>query len=242
MKLGIIFAALAAFGQYIPSSGTSISPIAVIASTGAQSLDGSTLTTPAINATGANLILVGVSYFLHPGSNCASAGGFPNISISDSQSNTYTAAIDSYTFVESAVAALFYSASPSVSASMTVTFTGSTACLPALGVMALSRAGALDQLSSGAQSACTPSPLPTVTPTQNNEAWISIVSANSSATQAPTTTTGTTYYSVAQVTGQSYAFGMAYGVQTALAPINVTWNFGGASPGCQALVYSIKHQ
>ncbi len=172
--LAALLASLAA-AQGIPgirSVAPTVAPaITVKATTGAQSTDGLSVTTPAIDATGGNLILVGVAYYgLNNNPACGNNGGSGSATpltaaqISDSTGSTGNTAVDplpiqlpressnTYTKVwtnagqgvESSQSALFCVGAPSVSSSMTfsVNSPGSQTCFPAIAVLVLSNTGA----------------------------------------------------------------------------------------------------
>lgn len=203
--LAALLASLAA-AQGIPgirSVAPTVAPaITVKATTGAQSTDGLSVTTPAIDATGGNLILVGVAYYgLNIIPACGNNGGYGSgtpltaAQISDSTgSNTYTKVwTNANQGVEPSQSALFCVGAPSVSSSMTfsVNSPGSQTCFPAIAVLVLSNTGATsgncgtDQVGgdgngNGGAEVFTSGLI--LTPTQDNEILVSVLALGNTQT------------------------------------------------------------
>lgn len=186
---------------------------AVVAHTSAASSDGTTVTTGAIDTTGATLLVVG-------------AGAGTSIgSIADSKSNSWTAGA---AVTNTLITQIWHVINPtSVGSGHTFTVNTQASSFPAICVLALSgadTAASRDQQNTGTAAAGTTVQPGSVTPTADNEIVI---------TAAHVTVTGETVsidggFNISdQVTagGPNYGVALAYLIQTSLAAANPTWTF-----------------
>lgn len=186
----------------------------------AFSTDDMTVTTGEVNSAGGNLIVCGVA-------DAATNAGV----VTDSKSNSYTRLNEYENVTTNLRNALFYVYAPIVGAAHTFTYQvdgGATASFPALGCIVFSGSitSPLDQQNgSTLGNTGTATTTGSVTPTENNEL---IVTVNSYWVFAGTGSTAPNQ-SVIQtadidaVTGQNFALGLGYKIQTTAAAINVTW-------------------
>ncbi len=252
--LAALLASLAA-AQGIPgirSVAPTVAPaITVKATTGAQSTDGLSVTTPAIDATGGNLILVGVAYYgLNNNPACGNNGGSGSATpltaaqISDSTgSNTYTKVwTNAGQGVEISQSALFCVGAPSVSSSMTfsVNSPGSQTCFPAIAVLVLSNTGATsgncgtDQVGgdgngNGGAEVFTSGLI--LTPTQDNEILVSVLALGNTQTALAINDSFTISYAAVYTgapTSGAFGIAMAYLIQTTATANHAQWTWTGS--------------
>lgn len=194
---------------------------AVIAST----VDGdskSTVTTDAIDTTGADLIVIEVGWY--------TAGTTP--ALSDSKGNTWTGltARTQGTFR----VRMFYCVSPTVGSGHTFTAAG-TDSYPEIGVLAVSgvnAADAFDQESAGGGASAATSVQPgSVTP---DEANCLVVTGLVSEGSSITINGGYTAISVNNTGGANMGGGIAYLIQSSAAATNPTWSWTGSGTAAAA--------
>lgn len=202
--------------QYAVASPTSF---AFINAASCSAATASPCTTSTTNMTGANLIVVGISYF--PGT---------TPTITDSSSNTYTSAVTASANAGQYVLNCFYKQAPTVTSAMTFSFTGG-------GFSALSVAGfsgavssPLDQTTSGNSGASlvTSQQPGSITPTQNNELIVACLAMGGSAG----TTTGEAVGSGYTITGVQHntagvteGGALAYLIQNTATATNTTFSW-----------------
>ena len=194
------------------SGGVAAPSWSLIASTSRQGAG----TTPAINTTGATLIVVAVA---------VPTGDFNLADLSDSEGNTWeiaqqSGAVGNYT---TACARL----SPTTSATHTFTYSGPNA--PGIGVAAFGGVSspALDQTNNG-ETTGTSIPAGSITPAQNNE--LIITSLGFGAVETLTLPTGfATAGEAAYESGVSHGSALAYQVQTTATAVNPTWGLSASS-------------
>jgi hypothetical protein len=202
--------------------------ISLIASTSAASTNSATVTSPAINTTGATLIVV------------ISAAQNSSLTITDSVGNTWS----NLTQVSSnGYQQIYYVVNPTTSASHT--FSNSTSSYnPTICIMAFSgtaTSSAFDQQNTGTQNYGNTVQPGSVTPSVNNE----VVITGMSAVNAVGTVTINGSYSAP--IGQAFNSGgsfniaayMSYLVQTSATATNPTWSFT-TTDGAQASIATFK--
>jgi hypothetical protein len=188
----------------------------LIASTSLAGTSASSLTTSAINTTGANLIVVGITNQLQGG-----------LSLSDSKGNTWTLIQTSNDPSMDQYAKLYYCYGPSVGAGHTFTVTGSYSPIAVLAFSGAASSPLDQQTGSGNDSAGGFQP-GSVTPTQNNELIVSFVGIQPSS--SPSVDSGFTLNSSGiLVAAVSYGWGMAYLIQTTAGATNPTWTLPGST-------------
>ena len=180
------------------------------------------LTTPAVDTSGANLIVISIS-----GDN-----GTP----SDSKGNTWTALTDA---AGNPTARLFYSANPTVGVGHT--FTSPSAFCPIF-VAAFSSGGVspFDQENTAqtASNVVTLSP-GSITPTLDNELVVSALGTQDPADTHAINSSMSIVQSTNGASGVSFGGGLAYIVQTTATAINPAWSWNDACPA-SAVIASFK--
>ena len=193
-----------------------------VASTISNSTNGNNTTTSAINTTGANLLLIGFTFF---------TGGSAPV-LTDNKSNTWTQlAISSVTGNLGSV--IYYSSNPIVGAGHTFTESASNT-FPTVCVLALSGDAAVSPFDqqNGNNSNGLGSTIQTnsVSPTVDNEVLFTVVAADTAGTD--TINSGFTISNQAAANGNSYNTGCAYiikGAGTAGVGVNPTWTNPGSN-------------
>lgn len=202
--------------------------IALVAHTFAN--NGTTpVTTPAINTTGANLIVIGVAW-----ENTTPA-------ISDNQSNTYTLVASQNSGTGLGACSLYYCSSPITSASHTFTSTNGTD--PTIFVQAFSGAATsspLDRHNSANTSGSTIQP-GSVTPSVANELLVAVAQASSGGGQTLNSVSGGFTITDSGSGGpSSFASGLAYLIQTSAGTANPTFTFSAANTWLSAVIATFK--
>lgn len=203
------------------STGTSA---ALLAHT-AKALGSAGGTTTAIDTTGANLIIIGLSY---------DNGGTANLT--DSKGNTWIA-LTTHNVVGNGVSKMYYCFNPVVGTGHTFS---STSIFSSMDVQAWSGAASapLDQ-QSGATATASTLPTGSITPTVNNE----IVISHFMFSVAGTASVGAGMAISDQInftSGANYGSAMAYIQQGTAAAINPTWTSGGGATPLAATIVSFK--
>lgn len=168
-------------------------------------------TTPSINTTGADLIVVGV----------VQSGVHTGV-LSDSKSNTWTAIGTLQNSAQEAVQ-LFYCSPPTVGSGHTFTTTGTSSFSSAF-VQAFSGSASspLDQQTGNNSGAAALSiATGSITPSQDNEV-ICVMYGNEGTAGAQAMDSGVTITDIQGISGPTWGSSMGYKVQTAAAAINVT--------------------
>ncbi len=205
---------------------------------GAVAATVTTVTTPAIDTSGADLIVIAASGF-------ASGSGFcaPGSGLSDSKGNTYTALtrIDSGLNSGSAeYAQLFYVQAPSVGSGHT--FTCGSAVAPSIAVTAWagSIASPFDQ--QNGQGTVTPGttwPTNSVTPSNTNQLLVAAVTTGSAATY--TVDSGFTISDqIPFLAGNNEGLVMAYLIETTAAAKDPTFTFTASSDASAGVIATFK--
>ncbi len=199
-----------------------------------------TVTTPAIDTTGADLIVIAVSGFANGSGFCA-----PGAGLSDSNSNTYTALTrqDSGLHLGSAeYAQLFYKQAPTVGAGMTFTCASSVAPSIAVVAFAGSIATPFDQ-QNGSTFGTPTTTLNTgsVTPGNTNQLLIAAVTTGSAATYS--VDSGFTISDqIAFLSGNNEGLAMAYLIETSIVAQNPTFTFTASSDASASVIATFKSQ
>ena len=194
------------------------------------------ITTPAINTTGADLIVAGVTFFATPsGAGCST----PNV-FSDSKSNTWsTAKTVQNNGTSDGEFDLFYVHAPTVGSGHT--FNYNKECFSSIYILAFSGSvlSPLDVTNSGSNASNETSQASgSITPTQNGDLIISGILGPSTTATPNSGITQADAFSPA-VSAQTYGTGLGYFAQSTAAAINPTWSWTtGASAA--ALVASFK--
>lgn len=209
--------------------------IHVLVMTGAQAQSGAptTVSTPslAFDGRGCNVILVGVA-----------SGVDATQTLIDTNSNTYTL-IGIYNHVGVQSIKFYACFNPIVSINMMFTYTTTASTFPSIAVIGLT--GLLnitvDQTSSNSGGTFTnPQALNSITPSQDNEIWISLAQDISGVTGTGISiSVGTIAYSAGTISAQCYGIGFAYQVQTSASAVAPTWTFP-AGNGILAGIWSLE--
>jgi hypothetical protein len=196
------------------------------------------VTTPAINTTGADVIVFATTEAT------ANALGAP----SDSASNTWPAAtINDNDVPDTRRAVLYVLRNPTTSASHTFTWTpgGTNSAFSPVVVIALSgslkSATPVDQTSSANSGVTlvTTEAAGSITPTQNNEMLVTVLAHSFTPISAASINNGTIYESLVYVGGTTYGLYLGAFNQVTAAAINETWSWTTAVPAT-AMVVSLK--
>lgn len=172
-------------------------------------------TTGALDTTGANLIVIGLGYWV----------GATSPSVSDSKGNAWTPLTAEAGGGGGAVIRLFYCLNPTVGAGHTFSSTG-TNLYAGINVLAFSGGLAYDQEGAGGNGASPIQP-GSITPTNDNELILTALTYNA-ITVSPTIDGGYTNYYGAPG-GGAVGVSFAYLIQTAKAATNPTWTWTGST-------------
>ena len=170
---------------------------------------------PAINAVGADLIVVSVGWY---------PGITADVSVTDDSSNTYVPLTKQA--ASEAANQLFYVLNPTVDASVVVSVTGSDT-YPSAEVLAFSGAAAagFDQQNGAQNDAATALATGSVTPTEDNELVVcGIGHSDNSAGAVSIDGSGFTALVVAHAAGTNVGSGLARKIQTTAGAENRTWD------------------
>lgn len=200
--------------------------IAIVQSVSAGSTNGGvSVTTSAVDTTGATGIVIAVGDFTSPPAN-----------VSDSKSNTYAL----LTRQDSGAPAvrLFYNANPVVGAGHT--FTASTTdSFPSIAVLALSGTNTstfYDGIENGAATDSVESIQPgSVTPSQDNCILVTAIGVYTSATGHSINGSYTIEEAVAFQAGEHIGVQLAYWIQTTATATNPTWSWTNSDYGAAAI-------
>ena len=188
----------------------------LIAHTSAGSVNsGTSVTTPGINTTGCDLVVVIATFY----------AGAPG-TFSDSKGNTWSVASPTYP-AASYGERILYCQGGTVGTGHTFT-TGGTTNYPSIAVLAFSGSAStpFDQQSSGVALSTG-----SITPSSANELIVAALVTNASS--APSIDSGMTAVDFSpNVGGNSLGVSSAYKVQTAAVSISPTWTSGGGTYSC----------
>jgi hypothetical protein len=210
MKLTSRLVAILMLGVAAHSFGA----VTLVNHTSAVSPNGANVTTPAINTTGANFIVVAASAIAANGR------------ITDSNSNTWTALNQYGPFAVGTGMRLFYSFNPTVSSAQTFTFSDSTSVdYPAIAVAAFSGVSSLPfdaQNGSSFPASAGTFPTGSISPLANGELIIS-ATGNCSSIPATVDSSLTIVETQSCVGGLAFGVSLAYLVQGVAAPVSPSW-------------------
>ena len=190
--------------------------IALVNHVSAKSSAGGSITSSAINNTGATLLVAAMSYYVGSGGSSA---------ISDSSGNTWTPLTLRSDNTANLRLQCYYCANPTVSSSQTFTATSTGSSFPAIAVASFSgvtTSTPFDQENGGGVAASTTHQPGSITPTQSNELIITGIECNGS-TANSIDSSYTITDSVAPVGGGNVGVALAYLVQGAASASNPTW-------------------
>lgn len=220
---------MSAIQQILAATGgaTIVSPISLIAHT---KVGGDGVATPAINTTGATLIVVVTGRY---------AGGGVITSVTDSKGNTYVALTD-YVIGGGDGVQVYYCKNPIVGAGHTVTV-NAPSTFPSISVAAFNLTDTTanaDQENGATNVSSATLATGSVTPSTDNQLIVAGV-AHDQASQ--TINAGFTIAdSIAYSPGTYIGSGIAYLVQTTATAVNPTWNASVAGNICAAIA-TFKH-
>jgi hypothetical protein len=215
----------------------SSTPFAPISHTAIGSSNGNTVTTSQINTTGANFIVIGLSWYN------------PGAAATLSDSNGTTSPLNTWTGLTSVIdpsgnsARLFYCYGPTTAASQTFTVGGGTN-FPNIMVSAFSGAltSPFDQENSHGSNAgglTSSQDGAAITPVQNNELVITMLNAGGGS--GYTVNGGFNLLdNVTYVSGRDYGGAMAWLKQTTAAPVQPTWSWTGAAGNAETALATFK--
>jgi hypothetical protein len=193
--------------------------IALVSSVAAGSSDGGTFTTGAIDTTGANLLVLCISWY--------DAETAPTIS--DSKSNTWTPRTAYTGALGGSVSRIYYAENPgSVGGSHTFTATGATK-YASIGILAFSGAATASVYDgeNGATLLSSATIQPgSVTPSVDNEVLVSCLGRVAAFTSVGSSFVGE--LSVDYGGGTHFGLNVAYKIQTSAGAENPLWTCGGA--------------
>jgi len=211
-----------AFSSGAVAGGGGASGFSVIASTIASSSNGNSITTPAIDTTGAKLIVLGFTFF---------SGGSQTDppTITDSKSNVWTAlAVSSVTSNMASI--IYYSTNPIVGSGHTFTESASNS-FPTIAVLAVSGGltpNVFDQQNgnndNGGGSSIQTNP---VTPSADSELIVTVLNNDGSTITNSINSSFIISNQIYPPNGNSYDTGLAYiinGAGTSGTPVNPTWS------------------
>lgn len=190
--------------------------ITLVVETGKASTNGGAVTTDAINTTGANLIVIGVS----------SVNGTA-LTIVDSKSNTWTPLTEYVSVVEAVKVRLFYCYSPTVGTNHTFATGGTN--FPNIHLFAFSNTTGDFDAENGSNGA-SPLATGTVTPATNGQVIISLLGANFTSSISAITAEFTNT-DQASVSNGSFFNSMAYYIQPTAGAQGCTFTWTASAGG-----------
>lgn len=195
-------------------------------STKKQSTNNTSVTSDAIDTTGYDLIVIGIT-------STVNAPGTPT----DSKSNTWTA----LTRIDGSVDAQFwYCINPTVGSGHTFS-TSTSGSYPSIFVLAISGAAAagFDQQNGSTTTATTIQP-GSITPSEDNELIVTLCTNDDVSNTLSINGGFTIAQQAVTVAFQAEGGGLAYLIQTTLAAANPTWSWGGSSEAVSTVIASFK--
>lgn len=212
-----------------PGGGGSETPAFVSHAAASYINASSGATTAGIDTTGADFIVIGVTGY-----------GVSSWTVSDSQSNTWTAATE---YASNPAVQLYYCTNPTTSASHTFTLSGSAVYgrINAAAFSGVAASSPLESENSGSTTTTSPASTGSVTPTQNNTLLISagglgsVVSPGVSGSPAFTALDEHT-----GIGGSDYSTGFAYYVQATAANISSEFAWGSGTGDATAMIAAFK--
>lgn len=190
---------------------------ALVAHTGIGSTDSNSITTAAIDTTGASLLTVGISDYGQVGLG----------TLTDSKGNVWTGRTTRTSAGNNSRVRLYDCISPTVGSGHTFTYTCTT-CFPVVNVTAWSNTltPVFDGQNGSAQDSGATVATGSVTPTVDNCLVVSQYMANDSTAGTSVNSGLTISDSVNRVGGAHFEGAMAYLIQTTATPVNATWTVG----------------
>ncbi len=200
--------------------------IALLSHTYKQGNSGGSGTSPAIDTTGASLLVAYVADF---------TGSSP-ATFADSQGNTWTA-LTARPLTGNMRSQMYYCASPSTSASHTFSATG-TNSFAAIAIAAYSGTATspYDQETGATTLTGTSLATGSVTPSENNEL---VIYGCGYASSALSVSVGTMLDTAAIIGGTSYGIGLAYEIQTTATARSPSWSWS-SSNSCSTTIATFK--
>jgi hypothetical protein len=205
-------------------------PIAFVANTALRSTDNNNVTTPAMNTTGANFLVVVV----------ADDQAVP-MTLTDSKANTWTgltSRVENFCQVQ-----IFYATNPTVGSGHTFTAT-STVAYPALAVLAFSGVATTSpfDVETGNTAfafttflACGP-----LTPTAANEVLVGGINQSASSVTSISASAPFTTVDALPSTPAAYGVASAYEIQTTATTRDLTWSWTGNSSSAVVAIAAFK--
>lgn len=192
--------------------------IAKVASVSAGSSDGDSITTGAIDTTGATLLVVGVAYY--------DLGAAPTLT--DSKSNSWNGLTIQDVDNGQPALRIYYAENPTVGSGHTFTLTGSAA-FPSVAAIAYSGAATsspADQQNGAAETGTVTSLQPgSVTPSEDNEVVVTVLGIDDGGTSQTINGGFTIQESVDFGPGVHFGIRLADLIQTTATAANPTWSW-----------------
>ncbi len=211
---------------YIASPKYAYAAFSLVANTGKQAVSGEGPTTDAIDTTGANLIVIGVTWYSQ----------VQDMTLSDSKGNTWTplTQVDKDDWTTQ----MFYAYAPTVGSGHTFT-AGGSATYSTIEVSAWSGAASspFDQQSTFQTNGSSIQP-GSITPTEDNELVVTHFGQRDNANPGTVNSGYTITDAFGNLGGHALGGSMAYIIQTSAAATNPTWSTD--SGGLVALIASFK--
>jgi hypothetical protein len=200
--------------------------IALLSHTYKQGNSGGSGTSPAIDTTGASLLVAYVADFT----------GSAAATFADSQGNTWTA-LTARPLTGNMRSQMYYCASPTTSASHTFSATG-TNSFAAIAIAAYSGTATspYDQETGATTLTGTSLATGSVTPSENNEL---VIYGCGYASSALSVSVGTMLDTAAIIGGTSYGIGLAYEIQTTATARSPSWSWS-SSNSCSTTIATFK--
>lgn len=191
--------------------------ITLIASTSAGSSDGNSVTTGAIDTTGASLLVVAINSY-----------ALVNLpTLSDSKTNTWNQLTAWFTTGDGVMqVCLFYAVNPTVGSGHTFT-ASEDASFAAIGVMAFGGANTTSPFDAENQNEATGTSLQpgSVTPSEDGEVLVTALGVTSSATGHSINSSYILEEEIGYASGEHFGIEMAYIIQGSAAATNPTWSW-----------------
>jgi len=201
--------------------------VALVSNVGATGT-ADTVTTGAIDTTGANFLVISVA---------VDSGATPTIS--DSKSNTWTALTSSALTVKTII---YYVANPTVGTSHTFSNTASQnyCSIRAAAFSGVATTTPADQQNGATGTGASTLATGSITPSENNELVIAALGFNSDGGTISIGSSLTITNSNAFGSGNNYGGSMAYIIQTTAEAVNPTWTRGTGTGAMAARIASFK--
>jgi hypothetical protein len=203
-----------------------------IAHTIAQSATTSTITTGAIDTTGADTIFVAVSWYIGAGGGAV---------LTDSKSNTWHG-LTTYNDGTNQNSRIYYAYNATVGSGHTFTVTG-IASYPALAVSAHSGGLLTDPFDqeNGANPASGTSGQPgSVTPSENDEILVTMLGNQNTNSNSVSINSSYTLIDTIDRGANGIGVSLAYLIQTSASASNPTWSWGGANDDTSLAIATFK--